>query len=215
VIVYEPTAKYQNVSKREGVETLTAPRALIAELVRRYSIVGIDCSLLEIQKLGYFLERAVESLKLDNKFKFEFTANRYGPYSDKLKHLLNGLDGSYLHCDKRIGDAGPFEPIRFNDSKKAKIAAFLTSPEAKPYGPALEATTNLIDGLESPLGLELLSTLDWLLRNEKIERSVEAIRAGLSEWPGDDAAKERKLALFDERVIAMGLQTLTESKVYS
>ena len=102
VVVYEPTAKYQNVSKREGVDKLTAPRALIAELVRRYSIIGIDCSLLEIQKLGYFLERAVDALKLENKFKFEFTANKYGPYSDKLKHLLNGLDGSYLHCDKRL-----------------------------------------------------------------------------------------------------------------
>ncbi len=54
VIVYEPTTKYQNVAKREGVENLTAPRALIAELVRRYSILGIECTLLEVQKLGYF-----------------------------------------------------------------------------------------------------------------------------------------------------------------
>jgi len=30
-----------------------------------------------------------------------------GPYSDLLRHLLNGLDGSYLHCDKRLSDAGP------------------------------------------------------------------------------------------------------------
>lgn len=215
VLVYEPTAKYQNVGKRDGVEKLTAPRALIAELVRRYSIIGIDCSLLEIQKLGYFLERAVEVLNLDNKFKFEFTANRYGPYSDKLKHLLNGLDGSYLHCDKRLSDAGPFEPIRFDDSKKDKVAAFLTTPEAKPYHAALQATSDLIDGLESPFGMELLSTVDWLLRNEKIERSVEAIRTGLSKWPGDDSAKKRKLALFDERVIAIALQTLKESKVYA
>jgi O-acetyl-ADP-ribose deacetylase (regulator of RNase III) len=215
VLVYEPTAKYHNVSKREGVDQLTAARALIAELVRRYSIIGIDCSLLEIQKLGYFLERAVDALKLENKFKFEFTANKYGPYSDKLKHLLNGLDGSYLHCDKRLADAGPFEPIRFDDSKKDKIAAFLTSPEAKPYSVALQATTNLIDGLESPFGLELLATVDWLVRNEKIERSVEAVRAGLSKWPGDRSAKERKLALFDERVIAIALQALTEAKIYA
>jgi O-acetyl-ADP-ribose deacetylase (regulator of RNase III) len=215
VVVYEPTAKYQNVSKREGVDKLTAPRALIAELVRRYSIIGIDCSLLEIQKLGYFLERAVDALKLENKLKFEFMANKYGPYSDKLKHLLNGLDGSYLHCDKRLADAGPFEPIRFDDSKKEMVAAFLTSPEAKPYNVALQATTNLIDGLESPFGLELLATVDWLVRNEKIERSVEAVRTGLSQWPGDKSAKERKLALFDERVIAIALQALTESKIYA
>ena len=215
VLVYEPTAKYQNVGKRDGVEKLTVPRALIAELVRRYSIIGIDCSLLEIQKLGYFLERAVEALNLDNKFKFEFTANRYGPYADKLKHLLNGLDGSYLHCDKRLGDAGPFEPIRFDDSKKDKVAAFLTTPEAKPYHAALQATSELIDGLEFPFGMELLSTVDWLLHNEKIESSVQAVRTGLSKWPGDNSAKARKLSLFDERVIAIALQALKESKVYA
>lgn len=50
ILVYEPTSKYQNVSKNKGVEKLTASRALIAELVRRYWILGMECSLLEIQK---------------------------------------------------------------------------------------------------------------------------------------------------------------------
>jgi len=214
VIIYEPTAEYQNVAKRSGVEELTVPRALIAEMVRRYSILGIECTLLEVHKLGYFLERSVNALNLDNKFKFEFGANKFGPYSDKLKHLLDGLDGSYLHCDKRIADASPFETIRFDDAKKDKVAAFLTTPEAKPYRPALEATTELIDGLESPLGTELLSTVDWLIKHEGIEPDVKAIRNALAKWPGDDEkAAERKLELFDERVIAIALQCLAESKL--
>src|SRR6266550_5428803 len=113
-------------------------------------------TLLEVQKLGYFLERSVNALKLDNKFKFEFGANKFGPYSEKLKHLLNGLDGSYLHCDKRLADAAPFDQIRFEDSERDKVAAYLTTPEAKPYRNALEKTSKLIDGFESPLGMELL-----------------------------------------------------------
>ena len=173
VIIYEPTAKYQNVSKRSGVEGLTAPRALIAEMVRRYSILGIECSLLEVQKLGYLLERMVNALKLENKFKFEFSANKFGPYSNKLHHLLDGLDGSYLHCDKRIGDAGAFEPIHFDDAKRDKVATFLTTPEAKPFRPALEATTALIDGLELPFGMELLSTVDWLVYQEGVHARRE------------------------------------------
>ena len=36
VVLFEPTAQYQNVTRRKGVEKLTPPRALIAELVRRY-----------------------------------------------------------------------------------------------------------------------------------------------------------------------------------
>jgi O-acetyl-ADP-ribose deacetylase (regulator of RNase III) len=213
VIVYEPTARYQNVAKRSGVEKLTAPRALVAEMVRRYSILGIECSLLEVQKLGYFLERSVETLHLDNKLRFEFAAGKFGPYSDKLKHLLNALDGSYLHCDKRIADAGPFETIRFDDARKDTIGAFLTTPEAKSYRPALNATTDLIDGLESPFGLELLATVDWLINHEGTPPDVKAVREALAQWPGEDRkAAERKLELFDERVIAIALQSLTESK---
>lgn len=52
VVLFEPTAQYQNVTRRKGAEKLTPPRALIAELVRRYWMLGIECSLLEIQKLA-------------------------------------------------------------------------------------------------------------------------------------------------------------------
>jgi hypothetical protein len=60
IMVFEPTRQYQNVAKRAGVEKLTPARALIAELVRRYWVLGMECSLLEIQKLAWFLERSIE-----------------------------------------------------------------------------------------------------------------------------------------------------------
>ncbi|MGD1035677.1 MAG: macro domain-containing protein [Roseiarcus sp.] len=213
IIVYEPTEKYQNVAKRSGLEKLTPARALIAELVRRYSIIGFECTLLEIQKLGYFLERGVDALNLENRLKFVFAANKFGPYSDKLAHLLDGLDGSYLHCDKRLADAGPFDVIRFDDAKKDKVAAYLTSPDAKTYRQALEATAELIDGLESPFGMELLATVDWLVHHEGVEPSASAVRQGLDRWPGDQSARERKLAMFDERVIEIALQSLANSAI--
>src|SRR5262245_43554671 len=67
-------------------------RALIAELVRRYWVLGLDCSLLEIQKLAYFLERSIEEHQLENPLNLKFSANKFGPYSRRLNHLLNGLD---------------------------------------------------------------------------------------------------------------------------
>lgn len=212
ILVYEPTSKYQNVAKRAGVEKLTPARALVAELVRRYSILGIECTLLEVQKLGYFLERSVVALGFPNKFNFVFSPNKFGPYSDKMKHMLNGLDGSYLHCDKRLTDAGPFDLISFDEAKKDRVSAYLTSPDAKLYHPALDATSELIDGLESPFGMELLATVDWLVHHEKIEPTTSAIREALKRWPGDETAGERKLKLFDERVIAIALETLGASE---
>jgi O-acetyl-ADP-ribose deacetylase (regulator of RNase III) len=209
VIVYEPTDQYQNVSKRSGVESLTPARALVAELVRRYWILGIECSLLEIQKLAYFLERSIERLGLKNPLDLRFQADKYGPYAPRLAHLLDGLDGSYLHCGKRIGDAGPFDIIWFEDSKRDKVAAYLGSGDAKSYLPALEATAELIDGFESPLGVELLATLDWLIQKDGIKADRDAIKAGLEAWTGGEKSIERKQRLFEDRLIDLALQRLS------
>lgn len=206
VIVYEPTNAYQNVSKREGVRRLTPARALVAELVRRYWILGIECTLLEIQKLAYLLEQQIETLQLDNPLRLEFRADRYGPYAPKLGHLLDGLDGSYLHCARRVADAGPLDVIWFDDAEKDRLGLYL-STEAKHYLPALEATAEQIDGFESPLGMELLATVHWLLR-QGVEPSVPAIRASLGMWPGGASAGERKLRLFDNRLLELALRRL-------
>jgi O-acetyl-ADP-ribose deacetylase (regulator of RNase III) len=208
VIVYEPTGRYQNVAKRSGVERLTPARALVAELVRRYWVLGIECSLLEVQKLAYFLERTIEKLNLDNPLDLRFEADRYGPYAPRLTHLLDGLDGSYLHCGKRLGDAGPFDVIWFDDAKRDKVAAYLGTSEANPYLPALEATAELIDGFQSPLGMELLATVDWLLHHDKIKPEHIAIKEALTTWAGGAKAAERKVRLFEDRFIDIALERL-------
>ena len=209
VIVYEPTPKYQNVAKRMGVQKLTPARALVAELIRRYWILGIECSLLEIQKLAWFLERNIKKLKVQNPLDLRFKANKFGPYASRLTHLLDALDGSYLHCDKRIKDAGPMELIWFDDSQKDRIEVYLKSEEARIYLNALEATSELIDGFESPLGMELLATVDWLIHEEGVKPTISDIKAGLRKWPGGRQAAERKLKLFDDRLIKLALERIS------
>lgn len=206
ILVFEPTQKYQNVAKRSGVEKLTPARALIAELVRRYWVLGMECSLLEIQKLAWFLERKVEEAGLAP-LDLRFVAHKYGPYAERLRHLLDGLDGSYLHCDKRIADADPFDVIWFDDSRKSFLQAYLKT-EAKEYAGVLEATGALIDGFESPFGLELLATTDWLLAKDGVSPDVTALREGLAHWSGGDNAAARKQKLFDDRSLAIALERL-------
>ena len=205
--VFEPTREYQNVAKRAGVEKLTPARALIAELVRRYWVLGMECSLLEIQKLAWFLERSIERYSpADNPLNLQFKAHKYGPYANKLDHLLNSLDGSYLHCDKRISDADPLDVIWFDDERKTLVQTYIKT-EAKAYEPALEYTAKLIDGFESPFGMELLATVDWLLSKEGVQPTVQAVREGLQRWP--EGAGARKDRLFDDRAIGIALHRLT------
>lgn len=208
IVQFEPTAKYQNVAKREGTQKLTPARALVAEAVRRYWVLGIPCTILEVQKLAYFLEDAIVRQDLANPLKLEFTANKYGPYSMKLGHLLNNLDGSYLHCDKRLADAQPWDFIHFDDNQKERVAAYLSSAEAKKYRGVLEETANLIDGFESPEDMELLATVHWLLHRERVAPSLLAIKDGIRSWPGGSAAAERKLKLFSDRVLKVALERL-------
>ncbi len=210
VRVYEPTEKYQNVAKRSGVEKLTPARALIAELVRRYWILGMECSLLEIQKLAWFLEQSIERYSPDNPLDLRFTADRYGPYANRLSHLLNSLDGSYLHCDKRIADASPFDVVWFDDRRKDFLLTYLKGDEAKAYVPSLEHTAAVIDGFESPYGMELLATVDWLVARSDCDPTISGIRSGLQRWPAGTQAAERKNKVFDDRSIGIAIERLQE-----
>ena len=210
-VVFEPTAKYQNVAKRTGVEQLTPARALVAEMVRRYCLLGIDCSILEVQKLAWFIERGVKRLQLQDPLRFKFAANKYGPYSHNLQKLLDSLDGSYLHCDKRLADADPLDLIWFNDAKRDRVSAYLKSGEGKAYAGVLEWASLTIDGFESPLGMELLATVDWLLQEDGVEPTVSGVMEGLGMWAGGAAAGQRKLKIFDERLILIALDQLSNA----
>jgi O-acetyl-ADP-ribose deacetylase (regulator of RNase III) len=208
VIVYEPTSEYQNAPKREGINELTPARALIAELVRRYSIIGLDCTNLEVQKLGWFLHRSIIRSGLPDSLDLHYAANKYGPYADNLRHLLNRLDGSYLHCEKRLSDAGPLDLIWFDDSRRNDVEAFLNTPSCQDFVPALEETSKVIDGFESPLGMELLATVDWIISEMHCEPRLGDVKRGLKDWPGGAAAARRKEELFDDRVLELALKQL-------
>lgn len=209
VLIFEPSQQYQNIAKREGVMSLTPARALIAELIRRYWVMGMECSLLEVQKLAWFMERAIEQFNpQNNPLNLNFKAHIYGPYAHNLTHLLNSLDGSYLHCEKRITDAKNLDVIWFEESSRAVVETFINT-EAKSYKAALVYTESLIDGFESPFGMELLATVDWLLFKEKISPNLTAIREGLKNWPGGADAGTRKNRLFDDRAIQIALDRLT------
>jgi O-acetyl-ADP-ribose deacetylase (regulator of RNase III) len=210
ILVFAPTSEYQNTAKRDGVEELTPARALIAELIRRYAVLGLECTNLEVQKLAWFLDRSIQGLRLANPLKLEFVADKYGPYADRLRHLLNGLDGSYLHCEKRLSDAKPLDLIWFEDTKREKIENFLATGEGAEFLTALERTSAVIDGFESPLGMELLATVDWLLMHGT-EATTAAIRSSLVHWPGGTAAGQRKRKLFDDRLVALAIERLQGS----
>jgi len=149
VVVFEPTDEYQAAAKAGGAKKLTPARALVAEMVRRYSVLGLGCTNLEEHKLAWFLQRMLLESGTENPLRLQFVADKFGPYADRLRHLLDALDGSYLHCGRHLSEAGPFEPIRFEDAQRGSLTLYLAGP-GNEFLPALEATTALIDGFDHP-----------------------------------------------------------------
>jgi len=101
--------------------------------------------------------------------------------------------------------------VWFQEERTQLVQAFLRT-EAKPYMAALEETSALIDGFESPYGMELLATVDWLLARGDVQPTVESVRAGLQSWPHEGGA-ERKARLFDDRAIRVAVARLTHPPV--
>ena len=212
ITVFEPTNKYYNAPKAEGVETLTPARALVAEMVRRYAVLGLECSVLEVQKLTWFLHRSIKRLHLDDVLKPEFQANKFGPYSDRLRFLLESLDGSYLHAEKRIADSSPFDTVWFEDSKRGAIEAYLES-ESSEFLPALKEASDVVEGFESTLGMELLSTIDWVITEDGAPATLVGIRDAIASWPAGRVAAIRKQQIFNDRLIQLALNRLIETRL--
>ncbi|MFK5985659.1 MAG: hypothetical protein QM479_09550 [Pseudomonadota bacterium] len=75
-------------------------------------------------------------------------------------------------------------------------------------------TYNFNKGFEWPFGMELLSTIDWLLVNEGIEANVSDVKQGLLNWPAGKNSAQRKALLFDDRAISIALERLSMHSVF-
>lgn len=210
VIVYQPTAIYQNKPKEGGAENLTPARAMLVELIYRYLAIGFECSNLEVQKLAWFLQRFVDAFRLTNPLRLEFHAHKFGPYADNLRQLLNTLDGSFLHCAKRLADAGPMEPITVDYERLPRVKEFMAGDNAADYQRALAAAERLIDGFETPFLMELLSTVDWIQAKEGRALDTAEIMGAMSKWPGSKPAAQRKCKLFNAENVELARRRLSE-----
>lgn len=99
--------------------------------------------------------------------------------------------------------------IWFNQNRKDKVQAYLKTGEAKQYSEALQKVNEIIDGFQSPLGMELLASVDWLLRKSGCEPELEAVKEGLRNWPGGERAAGRKQRLFNDHMIVAAIERLS------
>lgn len=197
VIVYEPSdavADKRSLQNRE-VPTMTPGRAALVGLVQRYLAGLMDpfVSLLEVHKLMYFMQEAGQQLKL------RYSKAPYGPFADNLRHVLIKLEGHMISGYHDGGDA-PNKPIELVPGATEEAASFLENDEDTRR--RFDRVSDLVQGFETPFGLELLSTVHWLAAHEHAQDPEELVSETYA-W------NERKRR-FSPRQIKLALNVLTD-----
>lgn len=176
VIIFEPKGAPHSdtMAHSRDVPVMTAGRAALIGLMNRYLEGLLDpfISLLELHKLMYFMQEAGEDLKL------KYRKAPYGPYIDNLRHVLNAIEGHFISGYADGGD-NPSKQLKLVPGAVKDAAEFLVlCPETKKH---LDKVDKLVEGFESPFGLELLSTAHWVATKESAA-SLEQIEKKIYAW---------------------------------
>ncbi|WP_246740952.1 type II toxin-antitoxin system antitoxin DNA ADP-ribosyl glycohydrolase DarG [Mesorhizobium sp. NZP2298] len=166
VIVYEPTSAPVTTKSRE-VPNMTAGRAALVVLMHRYLSGLMDpfVTLLEVHKLMYFMQEAGEPLRL------QYTKAPYGPYAENLRHVLRSVEGHLVSGYADGGDA-PDKQIELVPGAVKDAELFLA--KQRETVARFDRVGDLVEGFETPFGLELLATVHWVVRNEKAASAEDA-----------------------------------------
>jgi O-acetyl-ADP-ribose deacetylase (regulator of RNase III) len=194
VIVFEPNSGPVATQSRE-VPAMTPGRAALVALMHRYlgGLMDPFVTLLEVHKLMYFLQEAGEPLRL------QYAKAPYGPYAENLRHVLHAIEGHLVSGYADGGDA-PDKEIELVPGAVQDAEAFLR--DKRDTVDRFDRVGQLVDGFETPFGLELLATVHWVATRENA-MSAEDAAAKVYAW------NERKRR-FSHRQIGIAFDTLRD-----
>ena len=158
-LVFEPGGAPTAEIAKCQVPKMTAGRAALVELLNRYLRGLLDpfVTLLEAHKLMYFMQEAGQPLRL------RYTQAPYGPYAENLRHVLREVEG-YLISGYSDGGDAPDKQLHLVPGVADDAAAFLAKdPETRAR---FTRVVDLVEGFESPFGLELLATVHWVMTRQ-------------------------------------------------
>ena len=197
IIVFEPGGgpADERANRSTDVPQMTPGRAALVGLMDQYvrSLLDTSVTLLEVHKIMYFLQEAGEPLRL------RYQRKPFGPYAENLRHVLRAVEGHLITGYADGGDA-PSKELELVPGAIDDAQVFL---EAHPDTRArFDKVSELVDGFESPFGLELLTTVHWVATKHPnaSEKKIIDLTHGWSE-------RKRQ---FSERQIRLALRVLKE-----
>jgi len=194
-IVYEPKGapSPEEMASSKAVPKMTPGRAALVGLMNRYLSGLLDpfVTLLEVHKLMYFMQEAGEPLRL------QYVQAAYGPYAEKLRHVLKHVEGHMISGYADGGDA-PDKQLELVPGAVADAKEFLKDDEK--VRKRFDRVADLVEGFETPFGLELLSTVHWVVTKLAMH-SLQEVIVSTHNW------NEHKRQ-FSEKQIELAFRTL-------
>lgn len=168
IFIYEPHGAPVKTGLKKNIPEMTPGRAVLIELVRHYLNGLLDpfVTLLEVHKLMYFMQEAGEPLRL------KYRKAIYGPYAENLRHVLNAIEGYFIggYAD---GSDNPDRQLKLLPGSVNEAVHFLEKhPDTRDR---FNRVAELVEGFESPFGLELLSTVHWVMTQDNAQTLDEVI----------------------------------------
>lgn len=173
----------REMTNKTAKPNMTPARAAIIKIISIYREMEYGLTKIEVQKLAYFLEKAGQPLNLD------FVKHNYGPYSDKLRHVLKALDGHYIIG---VGDFAGESDIAVVPGAVTEADAFIKASGDDDLANQVERVRNLIKGFETPYGMELLATVHWVATQEPNVRNADEAVVAVHNWNARKQAVLRK-----------------------
>ncbi|MFI7606705.1 macro domain-containing protein [Micromonospora sp. NPDC049366] len=166
---------------------LTSGRATLLQAIDRYlerarALEPRDgVTLLEIQKIAYFLQVLGQPLRL------QFNRGRYGPYAENLNHVLDRLEGHYLTgFGDRSARVEELQPIRLTVGAAEAVRVWHAAHDSTP-SEVLDQLTRLVDGFEAPYSLELLATVHYAAALHPPTSDLDELTERVRNWSGRKA----------------------------
>ena len=171
VLVYEPNGApdTQRMARARNVPKMTPGRAALVMLMHRYlgGLLDPFVTLLEAHKLMYFMQEAGQPLQL------HYTKAPYGPYAENLRHVLHAVEGHLISGYADGGDA-PNKQIELVPGAVGEAGTFLNDDQES--NSRLDRVVKLVQGFETPFGLELLATVHWVATRERAASLDEVVK---------------------------------------
>lgn len=197
VVLFEPAGAPSSfqISVKTQKPRMTIARALLICLMKKYLELACRLTLLEIQKLAYFLQEAGEPLRLN------YEKGHYGPYAHNLNKVLEALDGHFIQ-----GYGNSFKPdveiILMHEATDIARAFIEAKHDSRYY---LVKVSELISGFETPYGMELLSSVHWVAtKSECTIKDGDQVVTAIHGW------NDRKRRMFKDDHIVYAWKRLVE-----